>query len=203
MGSYSKSKGRASYTSFFGLPKEVMAHPNYIRLTPAAVKLLNDIGYQYNGNNNGDLCTAFSVMQARGWRSKDTLWRAIDCALHYGMILKTRQGGRHQATLYALTWKPIDECRGKLEVAETRVAPGTWKENRPDWKPKSSKAKNKAVVRKQGQCGTESVLINPNTGEKWRVLSQKPYQSRNIPSVFVPDSVPLYKLPRDSAWRAA
>jgi len=196
---YEKSKGRATYTSFFGLPKEVMAHKNFIRLTPSAVKLVNDLGYQYNGKNNGDLCAAFSVMKERGWRSKDTLWRAIDCALHYRVIMVTRQGGKHKATLYALTWKSIDECKGKIEVAETRTAPGIWKEQRDKWKPKSSKTKTNPVVQKSGQCGTKSVLINQNTGERWRILPQKPYLSRLIPSIFVPDSVLLYKLPRDSS----
>lgn len=195
---YANKKGRATHESFFGIPKAVMAHSNFTRLTPSAVKLVNDIGFQFNGRNNGDLCAAFSIMQKRGWRSKDTLWRAIDCALHYRMVMVTRQGGKHRATLYALTWRKIDECKGKLDVSETITAPGTWKDKRPDWESKSSKAVKKTVVQKLGQCGTESVLINHNTGEKWRVLPQKPYLSSNIPGLFLPDSVPLYKLPRHS-----
>jgi hypothetical protein len=148
MDSYSKSKGRASYDSFYGIPKAVIAHPNFIRLTPSALKLLIDIGYRYNGRNNGDLCAAFSVMQKRGWASKATLWRALDCLLHYGMIIVTRQGGRNRATLYALTWQKIDECKGKLDISETVTAPGTWKEERPRWKSKTGANENKSLVPK-------------------------------------------------------
>ena len=72
MGKYANPKGRAAYSNFFGLPKEVLLHPNFVHLTPSAIKLLVDLGVQFNGHNNGDLCAAFSIMQKRGWRSKDT-----------------------------------------------------------------------------------------------------------------------------------
>ena len=70
-------------------------------------------------------------MSARGWKSKDTLYRARDELIENGMILLARQGGKHQCSLYAVTWKPIDECGGKLDVPATTVAPGYWRLGKP------------------------------------------------------------------------
>jgi hypothetical protein len=164
---YANSKGRASHENFFGTPKVVMAHSNYIRLTSSASKLLNDLGYQFNGYNNGDLTAAFSVMKKRGWASKATLWRALDCLLHYGMIIVTRQGGRNKTTLYALSWRKIDECKGKLDIPETVAAPGTWKEERLQWKSKTGSDENKSLVPKLGQLGTETVPIDLKAVKEW------------------------------------
>ncbi len=188
MTNYSKAKGRATYSSFFGLPKEVIAHTNFISLTSAAIKLLVDLGFQYNGKNNGDLCAAFSLMSKRGWKSKETLWNAIDCAINYRMIMVTRQGGKHQATLYAFTWRSIDECQGKLDVNATLTPPGTWKEKRPKWGPKSKRNKKNTVPRKSGQSGMKSVLINQKTGERWRILSRKSYQYQPVFLFSRPDN---------------
>jgi hypothetical protein len=104
-----------------------MASPNYRALSAHAVKLLNDLGLQFRGANNGDLSAAWKIMQLRGWRSRDTLGRALAELLHFGLIEKTRQGGLNHCSLYALTWHAIDECHRKLDVSATRVASGLWK----------------------------------------------------------------------------
>jgi hypothetical protein len=104
-----------------------MDSQNYRGLSGSAVKLLCDIGRQYRGRNNGDLSAAWSILRARGWRSRDTLQRAISELLAAGMIEKTRQGGLHACSLFALTWHAIDDCSGKLHVPATRVASGLWK----------------------------------------------------------------------------
>ena len=130
-----KAKGRRDLGSFFALPHAVLEHENYTRSSPKAVKLLIDLGAQYKGNNNGDLCAAWSLMTERGWKSKESLQLARDELLHYGLIMLTRQGHLPKvASLYALTFQAIDECNGKPDVAATRLAPGTWKEAKPDWK---------------------------------------------------------------------
>jgi len=33
---------------------------------------VNDLGRQYNGKNNGDLCATWSMMAKRGWSSRST-----------------------------------------------------------------------------------------------------------------------------------
>ncbi len=131
-----KTKGRRDAGTFFGFPHAVMDSTNYLRLSTKAVKLLNDIGRQYNGFNNGDLCATFSLMKPRGWISKSTLHEALEELLHYGLILISRQGGRHKASLYALTWHPINECKGKLDIQPTTIPPGIWKENCDQYIPK-------------------------------------------------------------------
>ena len=45
-------KGRRTSGSFLKLDKELLAHPNFLKLTPRSVKLLVDLGYYYNGSNN-------------------------------------------------------------------------------------------------------------------------------------------------------
>jgi hypothetical protein len=92
--------------------------------------LLVDVAVQYYGNNNGDLSPSWTLMRKRGWKSKDTLCRALAELRHYGFLDMTRQGHLHKASLYAITWRPVDECRGKLDVGcgPTQVASGRWKD---------------------------------------------------------------------------
>ena len=120
--------GRRTKTSFAGIPRHVMNHPDYKDLSGNAVKLLLELARQYCGHNNGDLTASWTVAQHKGFKSKGTLTRATKELLSKGMIIQTRQGyfsnpgGR--CTLYALTWQPINECSGKdLEVKSTTTPP--------------------------------------------------------------------------------
>ena len=126
--SYAKAKGRREHGRFHMLPHACLIHENFIRLSPKAVKLLIDLCVQYNGRNNGDLCAAFTMMKKRGWRSKETLNKAINELVHYGWIMVTRRGGLNKTpNLFAVTFRPIDECDGKLDIPPTHTAPATWK----------------------------------------------------------------------------
>lgn len=117
-----KLKGRRSTAPFLQLPKDVLGSDAYTSLGGWEVKLLVDIASQFNGKNNGDLTAAWSVMRERGWKSPGTLNKALKALLGTGLIQETRSGGRHRCTLYAITWRGIDECKGKLDVTPT-VAP--------------------------------------------------------------------------------
>ena len=97
------------------LKESLLSSREYAALSPRAVKLLIDIGSQYNGKNNGDLCAALEIMKSKGWK-KATLHRATMELLEAEFIFKTQQGGRHKPSLYALTFFQLDECGGKLEV---------------------------------------------------------------------------------------
>lgn len=108
-----------------------MDHENYIGTSANAIRLLLDLARQYNGRNNGDLSATFSVMRKRGWTSKGTIERMIKELLDRGWICVTRPGGKHRPTLYAVTWLPIDDCDGKLDVAETRIPSNEWKKAYP------------------------------------------------------------------------
>ena len=78
--------------SFAGIPRVVMQCPDYINLSGSAVRLLNEMAYQFKGRNNGDLCPAWTLMKERGFRSKATLTKAIKELVAAEMIMLTRQG---------------------------------------------------------------------------------------------------------------
>ena len=127
-----KSKGRADRSPVTVIPKAILESEEYAALTAYEVKLLIDILVQFNGyTNNGDLQCAWSLMKKRGWRSQDTLARALRGLLEKGFIFKTRQGGMHKCSLYAVTWIEIHECKGKLDVRPTRAALGSWRKKSP------------------------------------------------------------------------
>lgn len=133
--SYAKSKNRAKTGRFFALPNAVHDSPNWPKLSPSAVKLLIDLGMQYNGINNGNLTVAHKVLQKHGWKNRTSIVRARDELIHFGFIEQARQGGLHNGpSLYSITWQPIDECLGlrwPLEAKPTRVASGLYKHAKP------------------------------------------------------------------------
>ena len=120
-------KGRQTTGSFLRLPHHVLQHKTFKTLSTRATKLLIDIAVQYRGNNNGDLSATLSLMRDRGWNSSDQLDKAKKELIKQDVIQLTRQGGRNKCNLYALTWFPIDECKGKLDIASTTTAPVNWR----------------------------------------------------------------------------
>jgi hypothetical protein len=98
--------------------------------------------------------------------------------LHYGWILLTRRGGLNRTpNLYAVTFKSIDECAGKLEVGATTVSPGNWNKLTDKWeKPERYKAiderrkrkreanRNKSSVQKPYLIDTETVPVKAKKG---------------------------------------
>lgn len=125
--SLARTKGRREGPRFLALAQPWLDSPQWAALTPFELKLLIDLGRQYNGRNNGDLCAAWTLMQPRGWRSPGTLSKAVHTLREKGWLELTRQGGRHLASLYALTWWGIDDCGGKLDVAANPVPSNRWK----------------------------------------------------------------------------
>ena len=124
-------KGRQTTSPFLMLPFHVLEHDRFRNLSPRATKLVIDIGSQYRGANNGDLCAPLSIMRGRGWTSSDQLHKAKRELIGKEVIILTRQGGLNKANLYALSWFQIDECNGKLDVAATALPPVAWKPSLP------------------------------------------------------------------------
>lgn len=123
-----RSKGRASRGAYLGLPHSMTKSDQWAALTNAEVRLLIDIGSQYKGHNNGDLCASFSVMKERGWRSKTTLTKALKGLIRKGYLELSRQGHLpNLANLYALTWQPVDPCNGKHELPPSDKPSHAWK----------------------------------------------------------------------------
>ena len=124
-----KFTGRGKCQPFFQLPHYVISSPQWAALSGRAIKLLVDLGSDYNGRNNGDLSAAWTLMKRRGWRSKDTLANALAELLAARFVTVTRHGGRHCCTLLAITWLPIHEAKGKvLEVAPNAVPSNAWRQ---------------------------------------------------------------------------
>lgn len=126
-----RAKGRASNRPFLSLPRDVLYSPAWAAMTAHEARLLIDVAAAYRGANNGDLSATFSSMQRRGWVSKDTLAKALSGLLEKGFLTQTRQGGRNRCSLYAITWEPIHECGGKLDVKPSPVPLNTWREWQP------------------------------------------------------------------------
>ena len=122
-------KGRQTTKSFVMFPHDVMEHERFRTLSPRASKLLLDIASQYRGNNNGDLCATFNQMKKRGWRSSDQLNKAKKELVEKGFLVVSRQGGLNKPTLYAITWFPVHECGGKLDIKPTTTASRNWRES--------------------------------------------------------------------------
>ena len=120
-------KGRQTTSPFVMFPYHVLDHAVFKTLSTRATKLVMDLAAQYRGHNNGDLCAPLSLMRERGWNSSDQLHKAKKELIEKDVIWVTRQGGLNKANLYALTWFPIDECNGKLDIASTTTAPVNWR----------------------------------------------------------------------------
>lgn len=128
---FKEHKKKRERGGFVALPHILLQSDSFVTLSAHAKALLLDLLAQYKGNNNGDLCLAWSVMKLRGWKSEATLNKAKQELLAKDFIMVTRQGGKHCASLYALTFYSIDECKGKLEVEPTHSPPSSWRRHEP------------------------------------------------------------------------
>jgi hypothetical protein len=122
-----RHKGRKTSGGFMQIPYVVYDCPNFHGLSAHARRALLDVLRKYNGYNNGDLSLTWTTAHRLGWRSRETLEKALAELVHFGMIIRTRQGGLNRANLYAFTWREIDDCKGKLDVGATRTATGQWR----------------------------------------------------------------------------
>lgn len=113
------------------MPHCLLESKVYVGLSAYAVKLLTDLLAQFKGFNNGDLCLAWSIMEKRGWKSRDTLDRARKELLDVELILVSRRGDRKRPNLYALTFFAIDECGGKLDIKPTEKPTSRWRLHEP------------------------------------------------------------------------
>ena len=96
-------------------PHVCSEHWCFKRLNPLAKALLFELLGQYRGNNNGDLTCSHSILKDRGGKSRTTVEKYREELERSGWIVRTRQGGRNQPNLYALTFRKVDECKGKLD----------------------------------------------------------------------------------------
>lgn len=164
--SYKKAKGRSSGRGFTAKPHHIF-RPDFVNGKPSpastlshmAAHLLDNLCSQYNGINNGDFSAAPKITKLYGWRSQGSVDKALKELLAKGFIEQTRQGGRNTCSLYAMTWLSVDECKGKLDVSETKVPSNLWKPGNHHkidtrhieaWKKTRSKKEAKKEMEKAG-----------------------------------------------------
>ncbi len=123
----SKSKGRRSSGTFSLIPHAVMDSEDFRTLSGSALKVLFCLVRQYRGKNNGDLSATLGQVNEWGVSSTSTLSSVLKELEAHRLIVKTREGRFLKpggcCALFALSWHPIDECDGKLEVNSTLTAP--------------------------------------------------------------------------------
>lgn len=125
---YKNAADKRDGGAFITLPLCVLNGAAYLGLNAHARMLLFDLVSQYRGDNNGDLCAAFSMMRLRGWKSTHTLLSAKNELIEAGLIVETRKGSRpSKASLYAVTWYAMDDCGGKLDISSQSFPRGAYR----------------------------------------------------------------------------
>lgn len=105
--------GKENAGGFLALPHSVFRSREFRELSPYAVKLLIAVALQHDGRNNGALVVVHSQLREDGFRSKATLYKALEELVARGWLEMTTQGGRHKPSRYALTWRARD-VRGEI-----------------------------------------------------------------------------------------
>lgn len=118
-----RSCGRRNSGTFVLLPHAIMDDMSYRNLTNSAKALLLDLLRQYNGRNNGALSACWTLMRKKGWRSKDTLHRALSELLRVGLVVKVAQGGLKplKHSQYAIVFLALDDVHGMDDAFARKI----------------------------------------------------------------------------------
>jgi hypothetical protein len=129
--------------AFASVFHRVLLCENYRLLTPKAKILLQDLAYQYRGNNNGalvlcprvrDLKDGLTLLE-RTDLSEPSVYRAAAELEVAGMIVCTQRGSFARCpSRFAVTWEPID----KTVIPHDRALPVDdslkwWDKGCPKW----------------------------------------------------------------------
>lgn len=179
----SRKKGIAASGSWVPIPLDFLRSRACASLSPHGAKLLLDVLALLgpNASRNGDLSLVPKVMATRGWSGRETLGAAVAELEEHGLLVQTRQGGRLNCNLYALTLFPIDCDVRKLDAGAvgsftrrdfekaglaqpTEDAPATWRRARKtktvapprDATAKSVPPRDEAVARAPPKTGLTS-----------------------------------------------
>ncbi|MGC3986246.1 MAG: hypothetical protein QM777_16885 [Pseudorhodoferax sp.] len=99
------------------MPLEFLRSRACAELSVHGTKLLLDVLSMLgpNATRNGDISLAPKLMAVRGWSGRSTLNAAVKELEEHGLLVRTRQGGRLDCTLYALTLYPVNCDVKKLD----------------------------------------------------------------------------------------
>ncbi|HNP51912.1 MAG TPA: hypothetical protein PKJ85_08965 [Nitrosomonas nitrosa] len=112
---------------------------------------------------------AWSVMEKRGWKSRDTLNKSCKELLDVELIFVSRYGDRKRPNLYALTFFAIDECGGKLDIRPSERPLSWWRKHEPlppikiKSTPTAGVSKVKDITRPACDPSNETVKYDPPT----------------------------------------
>ena len=120
---------------FDKMPRDVTLCANYKKLSYPGKALLHDAATLFTGQNNGNICLAYSLMEPLGWK-KDALHRARHELLYYGFLIMTKRGINRNPDLYALAWINIHHCNGKHNEYRTKEPAATYLEEKPKYTPR-------------------------------------------------------------------
>ena len=167
-------------------------------LSPHGAKLLLDVLAMLgpNATRNGDISLTPKLMAVRGWSSRSTLNAAVKELEEHGLLVRTRQGGRLDCTLFALTLFPIDCDVRKLDPhavgsftsrdfegaglsAPTEQQPATWRQAR--------KTQTVAPPRDKAPAKRPATGQTPPTAQAETATL---YRHGTKPPVFGPPAVP-------------
>jgi hypothetical protein len=145
---------------FAQVPVEVLTSAACCALRNYAFRVLIAIAAQYRGNNNGDLAMTRATARSFGVSSQEHLVKSLARLLECGLIQKTRQGGKKPLgpSLYAVTWQPIDDLRGKIESGATTAPTNAWAR----WP--TSQALNKSSGPPAGYVGSGGGAVSASIG---------------------------------------
>lgn len=141
MADYSKSKGRngkstlkhkLNGSSFTPLRHDLINSEEFAQLTLAAKAIFFCFLGKYKGNNNGDLELPQTTGQAKQIGMSDkTLKNGLKELVEAEFLEITRQGGRNQCSLYALTCFPINETSKQRLELKAKPTSDKWRKPKP------------------------------------------------------------------------
>jgi hypothetical protein len=125
--SYKASKAKRDGDRYVAVPHVVLDSPSYRALSHTARSLLLDIARQYTGTNNGRLVACAKYLRPLGWKSHDTVSRALVELKEASLLIETRLGMRpNRAAWFALGWYTLDDTKG-MDVDPKTYRTGQYK----------------------------------------------------------------------------
>lgn len=174
------------------MPLRFLASRACAGLSPVALKMLIDLCSQLrpNAQGNGDLSAAPSVMRARGWVSNATRQAALDELIAARIVCMTRQGGRRQCSLYAVTFWPMACDFSKLDHGPGLYSVTHWRSSgeEPASRPTGEQPATWATPRK-------NTLPCPATGQPQAVMTPPRGKQAQGPPPYDPATGSIQPIP--------
>ena len=141
MKSYAERKGRSSKkqnqftkavngSTFSMLRHDVANDTRFISLSNSAKVAFLHLLARYDGKNNGDLCAPLNRAKEYFGLSSQGLKNALDELVSFELLQITRQGGKNQCSLYALTCFPLNDVnKAGIFIKATERPSDKWKKS--------------------------------------------------------------------------